>query len=460
MLTKAFKSSFRGLVGSRPMRTFSSASGAKDAHGVDHSKTELQPEAEPRFLEMVEEYFNTAAQFAKIREDRIDLLKKANTTLKVQIPLVRDDGTIEVIPAYRCQHKHHKTPAKGGTRLSEHVNIQEVEALASLMTLKLSLVEVPFAGAKGGLRIDPKKYSKNEITRLMRRYTIELAKKGFIGAAVDVPGPDVGTGTFHMDIMQDTYSTLFGHNDIDALGCVTGKSVEVGGINGRTESTGLGVFHVTRSLCESPRYTELRKKHGIESGLKGKKYIVQGFGNVGYWFSKFMNEQGAILVGVTEWSGSVYNPEGINVDEFHAYNSKNKGDKLSGFKGAKFIEGDGAMYKPCDIFVPAALEQAINRNNAHKFQTKLIVEAANGATTVMGDKILNERGILVVPDILANAGGVTCSYFEWLKNLDHRKPGRMTKKVSRIYSSGKKSLSCSLSEDFRRHSKSITFTLT
>lgn len=426
MLSKAFKTNlkFLNLNSSRLVRCFS----------------EQQPEAEPRFLEMVEEYFNLAAEKANIRPDRADLIKKANTTLKVQIPLVRDDGTIVVIPAYRCQHKHHKTPAKGGTRLSEHVNIQEVEALACLMTLKLSLVEVPFAGAKGGLKIDPKKFSKSEITRLMRRYTVELAKKGFIGAAVDVPGPDVGTGCFHMDIMQDTYSTLYGYHDIDSIGCVTGKSVEVGGINGRTESTGLGVYHITRSICELPEYADLRKKHGIEQGLKGKRFIVQGFGNVGYWFSKFMVESGAILVGVTEWSGSIYNPSGINVDDFHKFNTENKGDNLQSFKGATFLSGDAAMYKECDIFVPAALEQAINRSNAGKIQAKLIVEAANGATTVQGDQILQERGILAVPDILANAGGVTCSYFEWLKNLDHRKPGRMTKKVGPFYPSGKRSL--------------------
>jgi len=414
MLSRLFRSTVAPRLLARPF-----ASDAKQA---------TQDEAEPRFLEMVEQYFNIASEFTGIRKDRIELIKKANTTLKLHIPLVRDDGSIEVIPCYRCQHKHHKTPTKGGTRISEHVNIQEVEALASLMTMKLSLVEVPFAGAKGGLKLDPKKYSKDEITRLLRRYTIELAKKGFIGAAVDVPGPDVGTGTYHMDIMQDTYSTLFGHNDIDALGCVTGKSVEVGGINGRTESTGLGVFYITKSIMEAPEYDNLRKKFKITPGLKGKKFIVQGFGNVGYWYSKFMVEAGAILVGVTEWSGSVYNPQGIDIKTFKKHHDANKGDKLDSYTGAKFLKADEAMYQECDIFVPAALEQAINKNNAAKFKCKLIVEAANGATTVRGDEILNQRGILVVPDILANAGGVTCSYFEWLKNLDHRRPGRMTKK--------------------------------
>ena len=413
MLSRLFKQTSRASCSNALLRQFSAAA----------------PVQEPRFLEMVEENFNIAASYTKISPDRVEVIKKANSTLKMHIPLVRDNGTLDIIPCYRCQHKHHKTPTKGGTRMSPHVNIQEVEALASLMTLKLSLVEVPFAGAKGGLRIDPKQYSKAEITRLLRRYTVELAKKGFIGAAVDVPGPDVGTGSWHMDIMQDTYSTLFGHNDIDSVGCVTGKSVEIGGINGRTEATGLGVFYITKSICEGPEFEGLRKKFSLQGGLKGKKFIVQGFGNVGYWYSKFMVEAGAILVGVTEWNGSIYNANGIDVEQLHQHIQKHKGDKLDTFGGAQFVFADGAMYMDCDILVPAALEQSINMNNAAKIKAKFIVEAANGATTVAGDDILNKRGILVVPDILANAGGVTCSYFEWLKNLDHRRIGRMTKKV-------------------------------
>ena len=397
---------------------------------VPSNELHFEPEGEPRFLEMVSEFFDLAAEKSGIKKDVLNFIKAADCTLKLHIPLIKDDGTVEMIPCYRCQHKHHVLPAKGGTRLSPHVNIQEVEALATLMSIKLSVVDIPFAGGKGGLRIDPRKYSKNEIARLMRRYTIELAKKGFIGAGIDVPGPDVGTTTWHMDIMMDTYRTLFGHNNIDAEGCVTGKSVQVGGIKGRTESTGLGVFIVTRNLLVNKEFEGQRKKFGITAGLAGKKFVVQGFGNVGYWFSKFMSDpkdSGAILVGVAERDGSIINHNGIDVQDLKDYIDKNGGVK--GYTKGTYKPGDAAMYEPCDVFVPAALEQAINRNNAHNIKAKIVVEAANGSTTVIGDTVLQKNNILVVPDILANAAGVTCSYFEWLKNLDHRRPGRMTKKV-------------------------------
>lgn len=375
---------------------------------------------------MVSEFFDLAAEKSGIPKDLLNVIKAADCTIKFHIPLLRDNGTIEMIPCYRCQHKHHFLPAKGGTRLSDHVNIQEVEALATLMSIKLSVVDVPFAGGKGGLRIDPRKYSKGEITRLMRRYTIELAKKGFIGAGVDVPGPDVGTGTYHMDIMMDTYRTLFGHDNIDAEGCVTGKSVQVGGIAGRTESTGYGVFIISRNIFDEPVYEGLRKKAGLTKGIKGKTYAVQGFGNVGFYFARYMKDAGATLVAVAERDGSIVNPKGIDVDDLKLYIEKTGGVK--GYPKGTYKPDDSGMFEPCDIFVPAALEQAINKNNADKIKAKIVVEAANGSTTVLGDKILTKRGILVIPDVLANAAGVTCSYFEWLKNLDHRRPGRMTKK--------------------------------
>lgn len=397
-----------------------------------------EPAGEPRFLEMVSQFFDIAAAKSGVRADLLEAIKAADCTIKFHIPLLKDDGTYEMIPCYRCQHSHHVLPAKGGTRLSEHVNIQEVEALATLMSIKLAIVDVPFAGGKGGLRVDPRKYSKGEIARLMRRYTIELAKKGFIGAGIDVPGPDVGTGTWHMDIMMDTYRTLFGHNNIDAEGCVTGKSVEVGGIAGRTESTGLGVYIIGRNILTEDSYSELRKKHKIQDGIKGKKYVVQGFGNVGYYFSKFMDGDKAILVGVAERDGSIINHDGINVADLKAYIDKNGGVK--GYPKGTYKPDESAMYEECDIMVPAALEQAINRNNAEKIKAKVIIEAANGSTTVIGDQILQKKGVLIVPDVLANAAGVTCSYFEWLKNLDHRRPGRMTKKVDKHNCSGKSCL--------------------
>lgn len=394
--------------------------------GANPNVIHSEPAGEPRFLEMVSQFFEIAAAKSGIKSDLLGAIKAADCTLKMHIPLVRDNGKIEMIACYRCQHSHHVMPAKGGTRLSEHVNIQEVEALATLMSIKLAIVDIPFAGGKGGLRIDPRNYSKAEITRLMRRYTIELAKKGFIGAGVDVPGPDVGTGTFHMDIMMDTYRTLFGHNNIDAEGCVTGKSIQVGGIAGRTESTGYGVFIISKNIFEEPEYEVLRNQIKLTKGIKGKTFAVQGFGNVGYYFSRFMVQNGAKLVAVAERGGSITNPNGIDVEDLKAFLDKN--GTVSGYTKGAHKADDSGMYAECDIFVPAALEQGINRNNADRIRAKIVVEAANGATTVIGDEILQKKGILVVPDVLANAAGVTCSYFEWLKNLDHRRPGRMTKK--------------------------------
>lgn len=272
----------------------------------------------------------------------------------------------------------------------------------------------------------PKKYSKNEVSRVLRRYVIELAKHGFIGAATDCPGPDVGVGTWHMDIMHDTYRTLYGQKDIDASGCVTGKSLEGGGINGRPESTGLGVYFMARDVSTKGRFEALRNKHKIKAGLKGKTFVCQGFGNVGYWASHFMHKDGAVLTAVVERDGSVINEKGINPDELKAH--LEKAGTIVGFNGGKVVSDDSGFYQPCDILIPAALEQAINRNNVDKIKAHWIVEGGNGVTTVAADEKLNAKGTLIVPDILANAAGVTCSYFEWLQNLDHRVPGRITKK--------------------------------
>lgn len=384
---------------------------------------------EPRFLDMVLQYFDIGAKHTRVPKDLVEVIKLADTTIKMNLPLVRDDGTVEMIGAYRCQHSHHRQPTKGGTRLAPNVHIQEVEALASLMSVKLALADIPFGGAKGGIRIEPSNYSKAEIGRVMRRYTIELAKKGFLGAGVDVPGPDVGTGTWHMDIMQDTYTTLYGTTDINSSGCVTGKSAGTGGIKGRTESTGLGVYYTIRDICEKEEYSELRKKHNISQGLEGKTYSLQGYGNVGFHCARFMEKDGAVLTALAERDGSIYDPEGIDVHSVKEYITNNggiKGYPLS--SSGKYYENEAALYNEVDIFVPAAMEQAINANNADKFKVKLISEGQNGATTVKGDQILLEKNVLIIPDILANGAGVTCSYFEWLKNLDHRRPNRLKKK--------------------------------
>ena len=230
-------------------------------------------EDEPRFLEMVHQYFDIAGSFTTVPKDKLEIYKQCNAVLKVRLPLIRDSGKMEFIPAYRAQHKHHRVPVKGGTRYSEHIDLQEVEALSCLMTLKCAVVELPYGGGKGGIKIDPTKYSPRELEDLTRRYTLELARKNFIGAAIDVPGPDMGTGAREMSWMKDTYSVFYGHNDINATACVTGKPLSQGGIKGRVESTGLGVYFAIREFLKNE---DLLKKYGIKgNGFEGKTFIVQ-----------------------------------------------------------------------------------------------------------------------------------------------------------------------------------------
>lgn len=379
---------------------------------------------EPGFLQMVEQFLNNAIPHTTIPKSRIELIKLPNASLKLNIPLVRDNGSIEMIPCFRVHHKHHKLPLKGGTRLSDLVDLHEVEALATLMSMKLAVVEVPYGGAKGGIRLDPKKYSKAEIERVLRRYTIELCKYNFIGPGQDVPGPDVGTGEWHMDIMKDTFVTLYGFQNINATAVVTGKSVVNGGIRGRSESTGLGIFYHIRNILEDPKNAELRQHHGLQTGLQDKRIIVQGFGAVGYWVSNFLVKRGAKIVGIQEFDGCVYNEKGIDIEAFKRHLNERKTAKGH----PDFVQATSLFDKPCDVFIPAALEKAVNRTNAHLIQAKLVAEGGNGVTTVEGDRILREKNVLIIPDILCNAGGVTCSYLEWLKNLEHKQPGRLTSK--------------------------------
>lgn len=377
---------------------------------------------EPGFLETVQTFFKQASSHTQIPKDKLELIEKPDVTIKMNIPIVMDNGTYQMIPAYRCHHKHHRLPMKGGTRIAPNVDIEEVEALALLMTLKLATVEVPFGGAKGGLCMDPKQFSKSEMERAIRRYTLELAKYNFIGPGIDVPGPDVGTGEWHMDIMKDTYHTLYGMHDFNVTAVTTGKSLVAGGIKGRPESTGLGVFYCIRNALTRPEFAVLRERHGITEGIKGKTFCVQGFGAVGYNAAKFLVEAGAILIGVQEFDGCVFNPNGIDVESLKAFLVKHKG-----VKGHEdFIAAKSIFDKECDFLIPAAMEKAINRQNAGGIKAKLIAEGGNGTTTFEADKILHQKGVLIIPDILCNAGGVTCSYFEWLKNIEHKQPGRLT----------------------------------
>lgn len=378
---------------------------------------------EPRFLEMVKIFFDQAAARTQIDPSLLDVIKQCNSVYRVSFPIRRDDGTVETIQGYRAQHSHHRLPCKGGIRYATAVDLQEVEALAGLMTYKCAMVDVPFGGAKGGIRIDPKKYSVAELERITRRYTMELAKKGFIGPGIDVPAPDMGTSGREMSWIKDTFEVLFGNGDINSTACVTGKPLSQGGIDGRIEATGLGVYFGLRELLTMDRYTT---QIGLTKGLKDKTFIVQGLGNVGFYASKFLTEWGgAKCIGVAEYNSSIYNPNGIDIEQLGMYKEKN--GTLHGFPGAQDTDAS-VLERPCDILIPAASEKQINQRNAEGIKAKIIGEAANGPVTPYADSLLSSKGIIIVPDMYLNAGGVCVSYFEWLKNLSHVRFGRLTKK--------------------------------
>jgi len=354
-------------------------------------------------------------------------IQSCKSVIRFNIPLKMDDGSVRTIPCYRAQHSTHALPTKGGTRYSEHIDLQEVEALASLMTFKLAIADVPFGGAKGGVKIDPRKISSAELERVTRRYTMELIKKGFIGASVDCLGPDMGTDEQVMTWIKDTYQNVKGEQDINAEGCCTGKYIRQGGIAGRTESTGLGVYYAIRELLNEKTFMD--KVGAKQLGIAGHTFCFQGFGNVGYWAAKFVEQDGGKVTTIIERDCAAYKADGFNVDHIKAYLKENK--TLIGYEDADEIEiKDPLSYltRQVDFLVPAATEKSIHRVNAPHIKCKAIFEGANGPTTFAAEDILLEKGIICAPDLLVNGGGVTCSYFEWLKNIDHVSPGKMTKK--------------------------------
>ncbi|HMR17689.1 MAG TPA: Glu/Leu/Phe/Val dehydrogenase [Sphingobacterium sp.] len=376
------------------------------------------------FFEGVERNFDKAAKFTRFSKGILEQIKACNSILRVKFP-VRIADTVEVIEAYRVQHSHHKAPCKGGIRFSMEVDQDEVMALAALMTYKCAIVNVPFGGAKGGVKIDTSKYSESDLERITRRYTSELCKKNFIGPGTDVPAPDYGTSGREMSWIADTYSSL-NPNDVNALGCVTGKPIAQGGVHGRVEATGLGVFFGIREACSCK---EDMDKLGLSVGIAGKRVIVQGLGNVGYHAAKKCQDAGAIIVGLIEYNGAIYKAEGIDVDSAQAYRATH--GSLLGFPGAVDIANPAeGLEQDCDILIPAALESVIHRDNADRIRAKIIGEAANGPVTPEADEILNKKGVWIIPDIYLNAGGVTVSYFEWLKNLSHVRYGRLEKRFS------------------------------
>lgn len=377
------------------------------------------------FFGAVEKSFDKAANFTKWEVGVLEQIKTCNAVYQMRFPIKRDDGSIEVIEAYRVQHSHHKTPCKGGIRFAAEVNQDEVMALAALMTFKCAIVNVPFGGAKGGIRINPKKYSAYELEKITRRYTAELIKKNFVGPGTDVPAPDYGTGEREMAWILDTYGAMH-PGEIDAAGCVTGKPVTQGGVRGRREATGLGVFFGLREVCNMP---DVMKKLGLTTGVEGKRVAVQGLGNVGYHSAKFFQDGGAKIIGLSEQDGAIWSNDGLDVDE--VFNYRKKTGTILNFPGSKnFAKNSDMLEMECDILIPAALENVIDGENAPRVKAKIIGEAANGPLAPDADEVFIKKGILVVPDMYLNAGGVTVSYFEWLKNLSHVRYGRLEKRFT------------------------------
>ena len=375
------------------------------------------------FFETTMSFFDQAAEHTAHPVGLLEQIKHCNSVYEMSFPIRRTDGSYEIIQAFRVEHSHHSQPTKGGIRYSRMVDADEVRALAMLMTFKCALVDLPFGGAKGGVKIEPRKYDQELLEKITRRYAAELVRKSFIGPGVDVPAPDYGTGPREMAWIYDTYQAL-NPGQIDAAACVTGKPIEQGGIHGRTEATGNGVFYGIRHALS---YRDDLKGIGLEPGIEGKRIVIQGLGNVGFHAALRLQKAGAQIVAIAEYDGAIYSERGLDVDAVQDFRQST--GSIVGFPGAKVLPTSiGALECDCDILVPAALEGQITAENAPRIKAKIIAEGANGPTTAAAEVVLKEREILVLPDLFLNAGGVTVSYFEWLKNLSHVRFGRMSKR--------------------------------
>ncbi|HRO12441.1 Glu/Leu/Phe/Val dehydrogenase [Amaricoccus sp.] len=381
------------------------------------------PLREPSFRESVDLMFNRAVRLMDLSPGLEEKIRVCNSTYTVRFG-VRLRGAIHTFTGYRSVHSEHMEPVKGGIRYAMSVHQDEVEALAALMTYKCSLVEVPFGGSKGGLRIDPREWNEHELEQITRRFTYELAKRDLINPSQNVPAPDMGTGEREMAWMADQYRRM-NTTDINASACVTGKPLNSGGIAGRVEATGRGVQYALREFF---RHAEDVKRARLSGGLEGKRVIVQGLGNVGYHAAKFLSEEdGAKIVGVIERDGAVVNDKGLPIEFLKTHLAAHGGVKDFP-RGTHVEDGASVLEQECDILIPAAMESVINLGNAGRIRAPLIVEAANGPITAGADDILRQKGTVIIPDLYANAGGVTVSYFEWVKNLSHIRFGRMQRR--------------------------------
>lgn len=383
----------------------------------------MSPINEPSFRESVDLMFNRAVRLMDLPPGLEEKIRVCNATYTVRFG-VRLRGDIKTFTGYRSVHSEHMEPVKGGIRYAETVNQDEVEALAALMTYKCALVEAPFGGSKGGLCIDPRQYEEHELELITRRFAYELIKRDLINPSQNVPAPDMGTGEREMAWIADQYARM-NTTDINSRACVTGKPLNAGGIAGRVEATGRGVQYALQEFFREEKDVAAA---GLSGQLDGKRIVVQGLGNVGYHAAKFLSEEdGAKIVAVIERDGALLSDAGLDIEDVREWIGKHHG--VEGYPNATFVkDGASALEIECDILIPAAMEGVINLSNAARIQAKLIIEAANGPVTAGADEILREKGVVIIPDMYANAGGVTVSYFEWVKNLSHIRFGRMQRR--------------------------------
>ena len=378
---------------------------------------------EPSFRESVDIMFNRAVETIDLPPGMKEKIRVCNAVYTVRFG-VRLRGEVKTFTGHRAVHSEHMEPVKGGIRYADTVNRDEVEALAALMTYKCALVDTPFGGSKGGLCINPRDYDENELELITRRFAYELIKRDLIHPSQNVPAPDMGTGEREMAWIADQYARM-NTTDINARACVTGKPINLGGIQGRIEATGRGVQYAIREYFREPLDIA---KAGLKGTIEGKRVVIQGLGNVGYHAAKFLSqEDGAIITAIIERDGAILSDQGLNIDDVRDWIAKNGGVK--GFPGATYHENGSALLEAeCDILIPAALEGVIHKDNAANVKASLVVEAANGPVTSGADEILRKKGCVIIPDMYANAGGVTVSYFEWVKNLSHIRFGRMQRR--------------------------------
>lgn len=378
---------------------------------------------EPTFRQSVDIMFNRAVALMDLPPGLEEKIRVCNSTYTVRFG-VKLRGKIETFTGYRSVHSEHMEPVKGGIRYATGVNQDEVEALAALMTYKCALVETPFGGSKGGLCIDPREWEEDELERITRRFAYELAKRDLINPSQNVPAPDMGTGEREMAWIADQYRRM-NTTDINAAACVTGKPAHAGGIQGRVEATGRGVQYALQEFFREPGDV---KAAGLSGKLDGKRVIVQGLGNVGYHAAAFLSaEDGCRITAVIERDGAISDPDGIDIEALRDWIAKHGG--VSGYPHGDYVENGALLLEAeCDILIPAALEGVINLSNAANVKAPLIIEAANGPITSGADEILRAKGCVIIPDMYANAGGVTVSYFEWVKNLSHIRFGRMQRR--------------------------------